>query len=925
MISLNQEQKKAVYYKNGPLLIVAGPGTGKTAVITSRIINLVSKKKINPEEVLALTFTNKAANEMEERVYSSMNYQYLDLWIHTFHSFCDRILRENALEIGLSPDFKVIDGVGSWIIIKQNIDKLNLNYYKPLGSSNKFISAIISHFSKLKDQLIEPQQYLELAKKLKKQEKDKIKEISNAYSIYQDILLKNNCLDYGDLINYTLKLFDKRPLIIKKYREKFKHVLIDEFQDTNYGQYKLIKKLAIKHRNITICADENQAIYQWRGASSKNISRFKKDFKEYKEVFLTKNYRSRQNILDLSHKFIKLSDSKNTKKLIANKKGRGLIQHLHFNSVENELNGIIEKIIEISKTKDINFNDFAILARTNNDANLMALFCERFNLPYFFVSLKGLYQKPIIIDIISYLNLLNNYYEDASVYRVLNFPFLKISPQEISTITRFSHKKFKSVYSCLKQVSLIPEISNNSKKTINNLLKMIDDHHQLSSRKNVSQVFISFLQDSGYLKYLTKNGTKNDIDYINQFYDRILKFEQTSLNLNLNNFIQEINFEIESGELGKIEINLDNKINAVPIMTIHTAKGLEFKYVFIINLVDRKFPSDQKKELIEMPEKINIFDKHFHLEEERKLFYVAMTRAKDGLFFTSAKNYGGFKNKKISRFLFELGYSFNVNVELNNNINEKKLFKKTIKINNIPDHFSFTQIMAFRNCPLQYKFCHILKIPMKSKPVFVFGKTLHNTLYDFIKSYSQEKVNLKDLNEVYKNNWSNEWYEDKKQRNDYYKLGQSIIKKFYNNLNKEKPKILFIDKKPALEKSFVIKINNELIKGKIDRIDKIKNGVEIIDYKTGTPKEKIKKDEKDQLLIYCIAVQDLFKLKPIKLSYYYLNSGQKISFTPKDKDIFEIKNRISETIKEIKKSDFKATPGWHCKYCDFKNICEDKY
>ncbi|PKL72740.1 hypothetical protein CVV26_00575 [Candidatus Kuenenbacteria bacterium HGW-Kuenenbacteria-1] len=315
--NLNEEQKKAVTYKNGPLLIIAGAGTGKTTVITSRIAWLILSNQAKPEEILALTFTDKAAEEMEERVDILLPYGYVDLWISTFHSFAERILKQHAIDIGLSDNFKLLTQTEQNFLIRRNFDRFNLDYYRPLGNPTKFIQAMIKHFSRAKDEEIWPEDYLKYAEKLKKnlnkekikdQEIARINEIANAYHIYQQLLLENSALDFGDLINYTLKLFKKRPQILEKYQKQFKYILVDEFQDTNWAQYELIKLLSAQKNNITVSFDDDQSIYKFRGASISNVMQFKKDYPKAKQIALIKNYRSKQNILDLAYDFIQLNN-----------------------------------------------------------------------------------------------------------------------------------------------------------------------------------------------------------------------------------------------------------------------------------------------------------------------------------------------------------------------------------------------------------------------------------------------------------------------------------------------------------------------------------------------------------------------------------------------------------------------------------------
>src|SRR3989344_2740929 len=446
--NLNPEQKEAVVHENGPLLIIAGAGTGKTTVITRRIAWLILEKKIKPDEILALTFTEKASGEMEERVDKLLPYGYVDLWVSTFHSFAEKILRLHGLDIGLPTNFRLLSETEQWYLVRRNLDRFNLEYYRPLGNPTKFIHALLRHFSRAKDEEIGPEEYLAYAEKLrldqglekgvkanpdvisrgsdsaegvrrKKQkpeqdagdglaeESKRLEEVAGAYHVYQKLLLENSALDFGDLINYCLKLFKKRPKILQEYRDKFKYILVDEFQDTNWAQYELIKILSAPKNNLTVCADDDQAIYRWRGASFSNIVQFKKDFPEANQISLVNNYRSFQNILDLAYKFIKFNDpdrlefvNKIDKKLISRQSGEGEIEHISAKNLNEEVNKIINKILEIlKKDKEANYNDFAILVRANDAANHFVKALERAGLPYQFLASRGLYSKPIILDI----------------------------------------------------------------------------------------------------------------------------------------------------------------------------------------------------------------------------------------------------------------------------------------------------------------------------------------------------------------------------------------------------------------------------------------------------------------------------------------------------------------------------------------------
>ncbi|MDO8524099.1 MAG: UvrD-helicase domain-containing protein [bacterium] len=953
---LNNEQREAVVHQDGPLLIVAGAGTGKTTVITDRVVYLIEQGLAKPEEILAVTFTEKAALEMEERVDRALPFGYFDLWISTFHAFSERILKDNGLNIGLPTDFKLLTQTSAWILMRQNLDKFDLKYYKPLGNPNKFLNSLISHFSKCKDQMIYPKDYLEYSEN-NLEDEERIKELANCYHIYQQLLLENNYLDFGDLINYCLQLFQKRPSILEKYQAKFKYILVDEFQDTNKAQYELIKLLSQPKNNLTVTADDDQAIYKWRGASVGNIKQFKKDFPGAKEICLIKNYRSSQNILDLAYNFIQANNpnrleyiSKIDKKLQAQKTESGTISFLNFTTAEEEAKGVAKKIAELLQA-DITarLNDFAVLVRANNSAGVFAKILEKNGIPCQFLASQGLYQKPIVLNIISYLKLLDNYHESLALYRVLSLPIFDIDNNDIMRITQESHKNSQSVYETLTKLSVIKGISQETLKKVIFILSLINRHTEMAKTRSVGEVFVSFLNDSGYLKYLAQNDKLLEIDLLTQFYKKIKEFEDSSIDPLLKTFLSQLNWELEGGEQGKLDFDPEQGPESIKIMTIHSAKGLEFKYVFVVGLVDKRFPSIERKDPIEIPDglaKEDLPEGDIHLQEERRLFYVGLTRAKNGIFLTSAQNYGGKTLKKPSIFLIELGFATpkpdRAKAGSEQILDGVAKEPPALKIENwpMPDHFSFTQLAAFQKCPYQYKLAHILKVPVKGKPSFSFGKTIHNTLNDFLRSYfekpnqSQDNlfgfgnysarsvVSLEDLMGLYEKNWIGEWYESKSQKDDYKKLGQKILKNFYDDFIKNPPKILFIDNEIALELPFNLKVGDYILKGKIDRVEETSEGIKIVDYKTGKKKEKLEKDDKIQLLIYQIALEEIWKINPTQLVYHYIEDGEKVSYLGTDVEKEKLKEHIIDVILQITKSDFKATPGFHCQFCDFYNICQ---
>ncbi|MBI4054079.1 MAG: UvrD-helicase domain-containing protein [Candidatus Doudnabacteria bacterium] len=884
---LNQKQSEAVQHTHGPLLIVAGAGTGKTTVLTNRVAWLIEKGLAKPEEILALTFTEKAAAEMEERVDRLLPYGLVDLWISTFHAFGQRILDSHALDIGLPVDFRVLTPTELWVLIKENFDRFDLDYYRPLGNPARFIHALVSHFSRAKDELVSPEDYLKHARELRlnldseikhqssaaEQEAARIAEVAAAYATYQKVLAENNALDFGDLITYTYQLFQKRVSVLQRYRAQFKFILIDEFQDTNFAQFELIKILAAPHNNITVVGDDDQSIYKFRGASVSNILRFKDSFAKSREVTLVKNYRSTQDILDLAYNFIQLNNPDRleqklaiSKKLIAEKAGKALIEFHHYADYHLEAEGVVDRIVEL-KNRDPHstWDDFAILVRANDTAESFTEVLERRDLPFMHLSRRGLYKKPIILDLTAYLRILVNYHESRSFFRVLNFPVFNLNHDDLVAILDFSSRKTYSVYESLKKPDLLPRLSDPGKSGVGKLLALLEKHASHASEKPLTELVVEVVSD------LSLGVSKNDalriknLGLLQQFSRKVKDFS-VKKGRNLTDFMEVLDMELASGEQGSLDFDPEVGPEAIKIITVHSAKGLEFRYVFQPGLVDKKFPAIARGEPIELPEELirDILPQgNFHLQEERRLFYVAMTRAKEGLFFTYAHDYGGSTTRKPSRFLSEVGMKKSQGLGFpDQRIKPKDGSGSAKKVSlQFPKTYSFSSVSAFRKCPLEYKYLYLLKLPTAGSAPLSFGQTIHATLENFLKLYQQTNQRtqgdlfaketkakkkllpgFEKLEEFYRSAWVDEWYVDKRQKESYRKRGEEILKLVYEYLRRQPPAPKY------LEKPFKIALNEDVFSGKIDRGDATPDGLVIIDYKTGADRP-LAKVAKEQLLI----------------------------------------------------------------------------
>ncbi|MDD3679876.1 MAG: UvrD-helicase domain-containing protein, partial [Candidatus Shapirobacteria bacterium] len=470
---LNLAQKQAVEYLSGPLLIVAGAGTGKTTVITEKIKYLVVNDLARPEEILALTFTEKAAFEMEERVDVALPYGYTDTWIMTFHAFCDRILKDEAIQIGLDPGFVLMTQSEAIQFLSSHLFNLKLDYFRPLGNPGKFVAGLLNHFSRLKDEDITPRQYLDWVKskaqkttKLKNPEEKleiaKYQELAQAYWDYESLKQKEGLMDFGDLITKVLALFRKRPNVLASYQKKFKYFLVDEFQDTNIAQYQLIKLLACpkKKPKLSVVADDSQSIYRFRGAAVSNVLQFMADYPTAKSAVLIKNYRSTQNILDKAYQLIqhnnpdtlevKLGIDKNLQS--ANGPGQS-IEFIYTQKVDDEAEEVIKKIKDQKlQNNRLNWGDFAILVRANNHAQPFIRALSLAGIPYQFLGPGMLFRQEEVKDLIAYLLFLVDPYDDTACYRLLSHQPFDLLGRDLAQLVALSRKANISLLEAIRSV-----------------------------------------------------------------------------------------------------------------------------------------------------------------------------------------------------------------------------------------------------------------------------------------------------------------------------------------------------------------------------------------------------------------------------------------------------------------------------------------
>lgn len=635
--NLNDKQKEAVLYNNGPLLILAGAGSGKTKVLTTKVAYLIENKDVSPYNILAITFTNKAAKEMKDRLHLLIGDISKFIQVSTFHSFGLRLLRDNATLLGYDRNFVIMDSDDSLTVIKKILKELNYDpkEYNPRGIRNKISSC--------KNELIMPEGY----EKYAVSEYEKV--VLEVYKRYQQKLFKNNSVDFDDLLILPIKLFRENKEVLDKYQDRFQYILIDEYQDTNEAQYLLTKLISSKYRNITCVGDDSQSIYSFRGANFRNILNFEKDYPDSKSILLEQNYRSTKTILDAANSVIKNNQARKDKNLWTSNPVGEKIKYYRAYNERDEAQYTIRKIKELAE-KGINYQDIAILYRTNAQSRVMEEEMLKENLPYRVVGSFYFYSRKEIKDLIAYLRLIHNTKDNVSLLRVINTPKRGIGLRTIENLTNEAD---------LKNISIYDAITSGKELAFKEIIeKLITLKEELTLTELIDKV----LDASGLRKELEDEKTLESeirLENLEEFKSITKSFEEREGLISLEDFLLEISL------VSDVEEYKDDD-NRISLMTVHSVKGLEFDYVFVIGMEEGIFP--HMNSLMEKSE----------LEEERRLCYVAITRAKKDLHFVNAKRRTLFGKDQInppSRFLREVDSSLLETKE------EEPREKEVIKIN----------------------------------------------------------------------------------------------------------------------------------------------------------------------------------------------------------------------------------------------------
>ncbi|HEX4543379.1 MAG TPA: ATP-dependent DNA helicase [Candidatus Acidoferrum sp.] len=985
-LNLNDAQKRAITHGEGPLLVIAGAGTGKTRVITERIRHLLlSNENISGENILGLTFTKKAAGEMKARVVKAAGERGKAVTLATFHSFCESLLNE------VDPQRVMLDTVDHWILLRRNLGRLKLDKYRRLADPGQFLNDFVEFFSRCQDELVSAEDYQRYADNLAFElnaERDSLdadtlaereetvareQEIARAYRASEELLREKKRVSFGSLITGAVALLERDAALRKSLQQRYRYILVDEFQDTNIAQLRLLEQLAGESRNILAVGDNDQAIYRFRGASFASFQLFLERFANWKaggdssklRVSLTENYRSTPNILRVATQAIAqntVSADFPKKFLNPNRPEGEKIRIVELASEEEEARWVAGELQRIHAAGR-RWKDFAVLYRqhAHRDQLVEELFARK--IPFVITNLSIL-DHPVVKDVLAYLRLIARPFDDIDCARVLSAPAWHLQATDLVRLAERTAKKRGTVlYDTLQAVqSQLP--FDASPAALVELLAFLAEQRKTLKRRAAREILSDLIE---WLEVHQRAGGQ-DRKYVTRLVEFLKEWEPKSDTRALPEFVEYLGYFEQAG--GSICLDDDAPADAVRLMTVHGAKGLEFPHVFVLRVNNKKFPAAERPRVFEFPARLMKEGgpaEQFHIQEERRLFYVALTRAEERLTLTTVTEKKGkipvfledivmdpaVKRRDVRQLSPKLPEAHSTPKRVGEDAGDLPLFPISSRPAKIfsriadwalefhprspePLTLSPSAVNGYRTCPQRYLFSRSWSLKEGPKAVLTFGNVMHTTIKRFMDQLRKGvKLPFDELAWIFETEWTSPGFEDDYQEKGYKEDGLEQLRAFHAAVIAALPQVL------ELEKPFELPLdNNVIIVGRMDQVNSLgrvdrfavaknvdrsavakNNDVEIVDYKTGKPRKDVDAKKDLQLSLYALAAKEIFEWNPVRLVFHYLQNNE-IQVTTRDsRQLDEAQAIVQEAAADIRAGEFPAKPGFICRSCAYKAIC----
>jgi len=969
LADLTPRQRKAVTHGEGPLLIVAGAGTGKTTVITRRIAWLIAEKRARPSEILALTFTDRAALEMTERVDQLVPYGFTDTVISTFHAWGDRLLRDHALEAGLSDRSTVLSRAEQVIFLREHLFELPLDRFRPLGDPTRFLQALVTLISRARDEDVAPAEYVAAAHALLAaaagrpedaalaEEAAQQTELAGLYAAYESLMRQHDRLDFGDQVSLALRLLREHPAVLEEERRRYRYILVDEFQDTNYAQFELVKLLGgSPAANVTVVGDDDQSIYRFRGAALSNILGFREAYPRASSVVLTDNFRSRQPILDTSYRLIRHNDPERLearegldKRLVARSRfgpapHSGPIELLAFDSGSDEADAIAERIAAAMRSGR-RARDHAILVRTNRDAEPFLRSLNMARLPWRFSGTAGLYRQPEVRLLASFLRAVNDPEDSVSCYDLATSELFGLDARDVTAALNSAGRRRTSLESALRQAAAGGQetpFGRRSMEVVERLLGTLDQHRSMSVERTTGELLYHFITSSGFLGRLAAEAQVSGAERlgnVSRFFEIVRRQSALLRDDRLPFLVAQLDTLVEAGDDPSTTDAGPDDGDAVHVLTYHKAKGSEFGVVFMVGLVEDRFPTRSRGDQLSLPPAVireQMPDADHHLAEERRLFYVGMTRAREELVLSWARDYGGRTARRLSPFVMEaldlppatpvewLRPSVAERLARHQQPSRRPVAPVPLEVAQRPLTLSYGQVSDYLECPAKYRFAHLIRIPTPASHQMVYGRALHAAVQAFHRrQMANRPMSLAELHGELDAAWESAGFLTRAHEEARRAAARVTLERFWEEQQRDPAR------PSAVEQEFSVMLGGDRVRGRYDRVDVGPDGrVTITDYKSSDVRDPAtagrRSRESMQLAIYALAWEAQHGRPADELSLHFLESGLVGRSAPAAKRLAKAAEQVATAATGIRAGTFTADPSpMKCGFCPFRQICPD--
>ncbi len=948
LAGLNREQRQAVTHREGPQIVLAGPGTGKTEVVTRRIAWLIATRRALPREVLGLTFTDNAAQEMQARVDALVPYGQADTQIHTFHAYGDRLIREHAFELGLSGDLRLLSRAEAVVLLRDNMFELGLERYLPLGDPTRFLGALADLFNRAKDEGVTPEQVADHARRLAALQQAEAAidagkaaaELARAFEHYERLIRERGLIDHGDQLALALRLLE-RPATRDAIVARFKYILVDEFQDMNPAQLRLVAALSAVRPDVTVVGDPDQSIYAFRGAASRNLSVFGDLHPGARRVLLRRNYRSSAPIVGAAQRLIGHAtrwhvDSSDEGTIAARRRAGGAVRVLVHESPADEADAVAQRISE-RVTAGERARDFAILARSNSEIETLSRSLTVRGIPVRTHTASDFFAQRAVRPLLAFLRVAADPDQSLELYVVASAWPYELGGPELTELLARARRSHTTPWRLLTEIADATDgrrraghFAASVQRLVGDMRAAIDDSHSRSS----GELLYDHLRRTGWLSRLARESDPRQAQAVARFFEIVRSRASLLRDARVAALVPHLDAYIDSADEWHDNGPLDD--DAVSILTVHRAKGLEFRVVYVTGLVDGRFPARDRPATLDLPwaeirgEAEPADDR---LDDERRLFYVAMTRARDELYLTHHRRAsGGRIRRRPSPFLAEA-------LDLPVEVVEAGEPAPSDPLSRIaawgvprdsaqpaapwqrPDSLSFSQIEEYIDCPERFRLRHVLNVPTPAHHALSYGRALHEAVAFFHSAVgSGRPPSEEELIAAYRRAWSADGYLSRRHEEARFEAGRQALVAFRDAQLEQQPNVV------AVERPFDFVHDGVRIRGRLDRVDETPAGPVIIDYKSSDVADQAKADARArdslQLQVYAIAHQNRTGKPPSEVALHFLGTGVVGRATPDAARLERASDKISSALDGMARGAFEPRPNpVACGYCPYRQVC----